>query len=105
MNEYTKALVELINENPDLPVLVRVAADVVGSDDYSWWQGVIGRSEVRDFVSYQMYGDGEDFVFKDNKEDLTEFISDSEKISEEEAEKKVNELDWKEAIFVNVNLP
>ena len=105
MNEYTKALVDLINENPDLPVKVRVSTEVVGGDDYAWWLGIIGRSEVKEYITYQMYGDGEDFVFKDNTEEMFEFISDSGEISEEQAKKKINELEWQKAIFVNVDLP
>jgi len=109
MNQYTKALVDLINENPDLPVITMVDAEVVADDTYGRWYSSIGSSRVDEYVIYEKcYGDNPNIIYKS---DIDEIIEDLEErheddlITEEEAGKMALALDWKRAIFLNVDLP
>lgn len=43
-------LLKLITENPELPVIPLVDADVVG-DDYGNWVGTWGRAEIKELYS------------------------------------------------------
>jgi len=43
-------LLQLIKENPDLPVIPMVDSDVVAGDEYGYWIGSIGKCEVREFA-------------------------------------------------------
>lgn len=43
-------LLQLMKENPDLPVIPMVDSDVVAGDEYGYWMGSIGKCEVREFA-------------------------------------------------------
>jgi len=105
MDDKIKNLLKLINENPELPIIPMVDSDVVQSEDYGYWQGSWGDAEIREFVGYQMYGDAGTIVYKDDMEDLIEYILDHEGGDEKQAEKTANALDWVKAIIVSINLP
>lgn len=62
MNDNIKELLELINANPELPIICMVDSEVV-SDDYGRWMAQIGRSEIGEFATYneRFYDDREEF--------------------------------------------
>ena len=64
MNENIKRLIELIKENPDLPVVPFVDEEVVCRDEgFAWWMGSFGKSEVGEYTSYddQIFTDRDSF--------------------------------------------
>lgn len=63
MNDNIKILFELINENPELPIICMVDCEIIG-DDYARWLAQIGWSEVGEFASYneRFYTDREEFI-------------------------------------------
>jgi hypothetical protein len=76
MNDNIKKLLELINENPELPIICMVDSEIV-SDDYGRWMAQIGRSEIGEFATYndRFYDDREEFTedyYDYNEENLDE---------------------------------
>lgn len=105
-------LMELIKDNPDLPVFAWVYSDVV-SDDYGTWLGQFSTAYIKEYAKVESYGYGDcTWVFKDEPEDYIEWLIETkeyEELTQEEAEKKakdvVDNLEYKKAIFVYVDLP
>lgn len=62
MNDNIKILLDLIKENPELPIICMVDSDIV-SEDYGRWMAQIGHCEVGDFATYneRFYDDREGF--------------------------------------------
>ena len=48
-------LLNLIKENPDLPIVPMVDGDVVGDDSYQNWLGAWGKSEVTEYYLGRKY--------------------------------------------------
>ena len=57
-------LLQLIKDNPDLPIVPMVDGEVVGDDSYKYWLGVWGHSEVTEY-----YKGREKIHFKDDDEE------------------------------------
>lgn len=47
-NARTNEFINLVKENPDMPIIPMVDAEVVGGDDYGCWMGCFGYSRVED---------------------------------------------------------
>ena len=60
----TEELLELIKENPDLPVVPMVDGEIVGDDSCQYWLGRWGHSEVTEY-----YIGREKVHFKDDDEE------------------------------------
>lgn len=62
-NENVKNLLELVVENPDLPIICMVESEIVCDCDYSRWLAQIGGCMVGEFASYndRFYCDREEF--------------------------------------------
>lgn len=104
----------LVKENPDLPIVAAVDADVVGGEGYSYWFGAFGAAEKGAYVCVEMCGESR-FFTKDDQEEIEEYFAD-EMASDEEfdlheieieklAHKKAEALPWVEAIIVRIGLP
>lgn len=99
-------LIELIKENPDLPILPMVDAEVV-EEDYGRWMGTWGNSRVDEYIITK-----EDVVFKSD-DDVFDVLEkylpykEFEKLPEDEdgCRKFYNNLPWMKAIIVDINLP
>ena len=64
----TEKFIQLVKENPDLPVVPMVDCEVV-SEDYGWWVGSFGRCDVGEYaLFYERYFD--------DREDFKEFYYD-----------------------------
>ena len=63
MNDNIKELLELINENPELPIICMVDSEIV-SEDYGRWMAQIGWSVIGEFATYneRFYDDREEFT-------------------------------------------
>lgn len=109
MNEFTKALVDLINENPDLPVITMVDTEIVGDDTYGRWYSSIGYSRVDEYVVYEKYyGDQPNIIYKSDIDEIIEDLIERHEdnlLTDELAHEMANALNWKKAIFLSVDLP
>jgi hypothetical protein len=108
-NEITKELLELVKENPDLPIVPMVFYEVVAGDDFSYWLGKIVKVEIREFAIDYWYGDGA-VKYKDDydaEESLIEAIAEVKYDgTEEDYEKASEEVKniWTKAIIMFVGV-
>lgn len=105
----TEMLLKLITENPELPVIPLVDADVVG-DDYGNWIGMWGRAEIK-----EIYPGRERLHVKDedDEEDVLcdlvgcRYLCDSKgrdiyDLSDEEWASLYASVPWEKAIVVHI---
>ena len=108
MNDNIKHLIQLMDENPDLPVIPMVGQDIV-ADCTGEWVAHFGKAEIKKMCIY-----GENVVFREEKnaiktvealelEGLTEGRTREESI--EKLSGYLDELDWLEAIIVHIETP
>lgn len=110
-----KEFLELVKENPDLPILPFVDYEVVPSDDYHWWLGSFGSARLGKCVDFAAHGSERVFTDHD-QDDIEEYIADElcddvdcVNMTDEEIEKLAHEkaeaLPWQKAILVYIGLP
>lgn len=97
MNDNIKVLLDLIKENPELPIICMVESDIIG-DDYGRWMAQIGWSEVGEFASYneRFYDDREEFTedyYNHNDEILDERFGYNPCMSYPDAQKRYTKAD------------
>lgn len=106
-----KELIKLISDNPDLPIFAWVDAEICG-DSYGYWLGKFSSAEIREYAELDFtYGYHDtNWVFKDDTEELIEYLVNLPKyveLTDEEANNKaeefINNLEYKKAIFVWVS--
>lgn len=108
MNENIKHLIQLMDENPDLPIIPVVGQDIV-ADCTGEWVAHFGKAEIKKMCIY-----GEKVIFREEKnaiktvealelEGLTEDRTRKESI--EKLNGYLDELDWLEAIIVHIETP
>jgi len=114
MTEKNKELLKLIEENPDLPIVPMVDAEVIG-DDSGYWLGSWQGAYISKYILHEHYG----VVFYDEKDldivDIFEKFFDYEErgIDEEMPDSEalqimkriIDTLNWTRAIIVNIGLP
>ena len=107
MEEILKAFLDLVQQNPDLPVIPLVDTDVVYSDEYNSWIGSITSSEIKEFTMYESsHSNGASMVFRDEKKRIAEDLMDRyPDISEQDAMERADNMEWNEAIILNIGLP
>ena len=104
MNEQTLHLLELIRQNPDLPVVPLVYSECIYECDYRYYLAKWGRAYVGEYATYseRFYTDRDDL-----KEDYLGYNDeDFDGLDEAEIEAKLNEiLDpyWVKAIIVDID--
>lgn len=110
----TQEFLELVKQNPDLPIVPMVDSEIVADDGYAWWLGSFGCASVGEYVSIKMYGENR-FFTKDEQDEIEEYFADNladerdYDLHEGEIEKLVHEqaenLPWVKAIIVYIKLP
>ncbi len=106
MNRNVKRFIELVKLHPELPVIPMVETEVIPSDEFSSWIAGFGKSEVKEFVFYEMYYDCPQIIFKENQYEIIEdLVEKNDDMSEEEAKKIVDDMDWQKAIILDIGLP
>ena len=114
MNKYAD-LLQLIKENPNLPVIPIVNSEVVG-DEYGTWIASFGSAYVGEYTLYKdrYYDDRDDFkeaYYDYNSEALNirfDYDPLRKKKNEEALEKYLEEVAencFIKAILVNINTP
>ena len=104
--QYTKQLLELIKQNPDLRVFSLVENEVCGGDEHAYWSGVFRSSEVD-----EIYMDEERvWIRSQDEESLIDRVIDETVISfapttpEEYAKKIVDSYKWEKVIVVYIGI-
>lgn len=103
-------LLELVKENPDLPIIPMVDAEVV-ADDCGYWMGKWGDCKIKE------YYEGEEKIhFKDDDEEnvLNDMVGceysydeqgrDIYELSDEEWDKLYKSIIWKKCIVVYITI-
>ena len=108
MNDNIKHLIQLMDENPDLPVIPMVGQDIV-ADCTGEWVAHFGKAEIKKMCIY-----GEKVIFREDKNAIKtveelELEGLTEGRAREESIEKLNgyldELEWLEAIIVHIETP
>lgn len=103
MNDNIKHLIQLMDENPDLPVIPVVGQDIV-ADCIGEWVAHFGKAEIKKMCIY-----GENVIFREDKNAIkTVEALDLEGLTEESIEVLngyLDGLDWLEAIIVHIETP
>jgi len=101
MNENVKKLLELIEENPDLPIVPMVDGDVVVDDTFCNWLGHWGRAEV---TEYLLGSEGVWFKDADAEDVLSDVLGYEawEAMTDEEEKAALDSLDWIKCIVVYI---
>lgn len=96
---------ELVQANPELPVIPCVDGDVVGGDEYYCWLGSWGESAVQEFI----IGKERTYYREDDISEMNDVLCEHydpelvDNMTEEETRAAYNALPWKKAIFVDVH--
>lgn len=116
MNDKTQLLIQLIKENPDLPIVPMVDYEVV-PEDGGRWMGSFGYCCVDEYTCFndRFYNDRDSFeedYYDRNQEDLNEMFGYNPLNIDEDAAKQLDEYlhevsdkYFKRAIIVNIDLP
>lgn len=104
MTKETEQFLELIKENPDLPIVPMVDSEVVADDCYSWWLAAWGRAEIKEIYVGQervhIKGeDDEDDVLYDLNECKARDVYD---MTEEERDALYKLTPWTKCIAVYI---
>lgn len=110
MNENTKKLLELIQENPSLPIVPMVDAEVVCGDDWGRWMGSFGAARVDEYLNPPQDYDpmlfkSDNDVFDVLEKCLPEAEFDALPENESECRPIYDALPWIKAIIVDIDLP
>ena len=112
-NEKTAKLLNLISENPTLPVVSLVYSEVICDTGYGYWLGSWGDCYIDEYVCVDTYGENH-FYTRGDQDEIEEYfaekiLGENESLSDEEVERLAHEqaeaLPWKKAIFVYVGTP
>lgn len=107
-----KHLLELVNSNPDLPIMPMVDSEIVADDCHGWWVGGWGNASIED-----VWNNDERIYIRSEVEDtLIDEVSDNicdepdyANLTDEEFRNKarsiVDSYNWKTVIAVRINLP
>lgn len=104
-------LLDLIRENPDLPVIPLVDSEVVADDGYSYWLGKWGTAEITEYYL------GRELLHL-KSDDAEDVLSDMQgcrygrdrqgrdiyDLSDEEWTRLYESLPWKKAIAVHITV-
>lgn len=104
-SEKLTQLLELMQANPELPVIPCVDGDVVGGDEYYCWLGSWGESAVQEFI----IGKERTYYREDDICEMNDVLYERydpelvDNMTDEETRAAYNALPWKKAIFVDVH--
>lgn len=106
MSKQTSKLIELVNENPGLPIIPMVDGGIPG-DDSGYWLGVFGYAAVDEFVislSNLVMFKSDDDVFATLEHCLTDEEFEKLPETEEECRPFYDALPWTKAIIVYIDV-
>ena len=97
-------LFKLMQEHPELPVIPMVESEVVCDDSYGYWMGSWGDCRIDKFIVTE---DRIYFIDADKDEILLSLYDWEwvDEVSDEEYEQGYKNINWIDAIIVNINTP
>lgn len=101
MNENVKKLLELIEENPDLPIVPMVDSEVVADDCCTYWMGHWGHCEVSEYL----LGEERVWLKDDDPEDVISDVKGYEfweNLPDEKVDAEFDALGWIKCIAVYI---
>lgn len=103
-------LFRLMQENPELPIVAMVDAEIVAGDDFGRWMGSWGYVQVDEYLIPPKYYQAMLFKSDDDVFDALERYLSVEEFnalpeSEQECREIYDKLPWIKAIIVNIDLP
>lgn len=106
--ENREELFRLIKENPELPIVPMVDAEIV-TEDCGYWLGSWGRATVDEYFiserAERVFYKSDDDVFDVLERHLSDEEFEALPESEEECRPYYDKLPWIKAIIVYINLP
>ena len=113
VKEINEKFVQLVRENPDLPIKVFISGECYAGDG-NWFAGDVYGCEVTEIVSFEMYEEPR-YYTKDDIDDIVEYIEEDicdedeyKNFSDEELERvakqKAEELEWEKVILIWVGI-
>lgn len=109
MTKEMEQFLELIKENPDLPIVPMVDSEVVADDCYQNWLGAWGRSEVTEYYlgrnAVHFKDDDEEDVLSDMvgcKYDRTPDGKDIYDLTDDEWDALYKSIPWTKCIAVRI---
>lgn len=103
--ENVKKALELIKENPELPIIPMVNYEIVAGDDALYWMGSWGDARIDE---YTIDGERMRYLSEGIDELFDRYFGDifSDKgLGPEYRKRLVEELGWTKAIFIKIDLP
>ncbi|BBN99183.1 hypothetical protein [Sporolactobacillus terrae] len=113
----TQALLKLVRDNPEMPVVPMVNYELV-ADDCSYWQGSFGKAELTEIytdpdkeMGVYIKGWNDDELYEEIYEQLCFDRSEEEndtltaKQKEQQAKTEFDAIPWKKVIAVYIELP
>lgn len=97
-------LLQLMQKNPDLPVIPMVDSEIVVDYSYGRWKGSWGASHIDHFIE----GKTRIIFIDDEEEEVLSELHGSEWVenaTDEEWDKAYENVPWITAIIVNIDLP
>lgn len=106
MNENIKALLKLVIDNPDLPIVPMVDYEICADDSHSWWMGSFGGCKVTEYTRY------DDAIYMREDQEALEncfYEQVEDDLTSREAmiyaHNQAESLNWIKAIAVHIDLP
>lgn len=105
-----KEMIELLQQNPDLPIMAKVDLEIVGDDGYAWWLGQVIGCEICEIYEGETQIhikdiDDEEYVLTDMQGCECGCAADGRDIydlSDEEWTEIYNSLPWIKTIIITV---
>lgn len=95
----------LLANNHGLPTIPMVDYEVVAGDDFSRWCGSFGKAEVKEYIEVEMYGDTEEFVYRNDTEKYEDYLESVNGWNDDIIKEYLKSVKWRKAIFLNIDLP
>lgn len=103
--ENINSLLQLVKDNPDLPILPMVDYEIVADDCYSYWTGSWGNAEIDSYCIANervlFLSDGTEEIFEQINGTVPDYVENEK----EYIDYMVMALDWTKAIIVYIELP
>ena len=99
-------LLELIKDNPDLPIVPLVATECVHDDSYGYWLNKWGSAEIDEYYvqdgRFYLSDDFEELVDEWIDNNFQEYLDLTQEDLEDLAVEEVKKYDWIKAIVVRI---
>ena len=105
MDPNLAQLLDLIKENPHLPIVPMVDSEIVADDGYAYWLGSWGTAKI------EKYYHGEERIYVYDERDMEDLVAERKgwdwygEASDEEVLETYRSLPWIKCIVVYIELP